>query len=205
MRSKEMDCRKFEEFINHRLDLPDFQNHMESCEACRKSYQLDNRIREEAMSLNENLKIPDLWPAIEKDLAKPKPLVFRMITHTKFIIAAAASFLIIATVWFLRSGPGEPQSDRILSANALEKVRAAENNYLKAIDDLELLAYNHLENTDEGLAQLYRNKLSLIDQQIENCKNALDSNPANSHIRRYLLAALQDKQRTLKEIMQLKS
>jgi CII-binding regulator of phage lambda lysogenization HflD len=99
----------------------------------------------------------------------------------------------------------ETSSERILSQNALEKVKDAEEKYLDAITGLEDLAYYQLENTTEPLAQLYRNKLSLIDRQIQNCQEALETNPANSHIRRYLMAALQDKQKTLEDILEVSS
>ena len=67
------------------------------------------------------------------------------------------------------------------------------------------MAYAQLDETTEPLAQLYRNKLSLIDRQIENCQDALESNPANSHIRNYLISALQDKQKTLEDILKVNS
>jgi hypothetical protein len=51
---------------------------------------------------------------------------------------------------------------------------------------------------------LYRDKLETIDAQIERCKEALALNPASAHIRRYLLAALQDKKGTLAELLSYK-
>ena len=58
-----------------------------------------------------------------------------------------------------------------------------------------------MESLDLNLALLYRDKLETIDSQIERCKDALQDNPANTHIRRYLLAALDDKKQTLREIL----
>ncbi len=48
---------------------------------------------------------------------------------------------------------------------------------------------------------LYRDKLAVIDGQIEKCQEALERNPGNAHIRRYFLAALQDKKQTLAEAL----
>jgi hypothetical protein len=54
---------------------------------------------------------------------------------------------------------------------------------------------------DLNLQLLYRDKLETINRQIIACKEALEVNPANAHIRRYLFMALQDKKETLKEII----
>ena len=56
---------------------------------------------------------------------------------------------------------------------------------------------------DAELALLYRDKIATIDTQIDRCLRALHGNPANTHIRRYLLLALRDKRETLEEIVQL--
>jgi hypothetical protein len=200
-----MSCQKFEEYLNEQLDLETLKAHMESCEKCKKAYQIDARILEKSKNLNENLKIPDLWPDIEENIQKKKPLIINFYTTKRLLFAAAATFLIITTIWMFKTYQEEKTSARILSVQALEKVIKAEVVYLEAIVELEDLAYVQLEVTSEPLAQLYRNKLSLIDRQIENCKNALETNPANSHIRKYLMAALQDKQKTLEEILLIDS
>ena len=54
---------------------------------------------------------------------------------------------------------------------------------------------------DPSLMLLYRDKLETIETQIAYCKEALIDNPANAHIRRYLLIALQDKKKALQEII----
>jgi hypothetical protein len=200
-----MNCNKFEDFLNDQLDLATLKVHMESCEDCRKAYQVDTRIMDRSKKLNENLSIPDLWPSIEKGIQKKKPVMLKFRARKRLLLAAAASFLILTTFWMFISDQKETSTERILSQQALEKVRDAEEKYLAAISGLEELAHQQLDNTTEPLAQLYRNKLSLIDRQIQNCQQALETNPANSHIRRYLMAALQDKQKTLENILQLSS
>ena len=200
-----MNCNKFEEYLNDQLDLAILKVHMESCEDCRKAYQVDTWIMDRSKKLNENLAIPDLWPSIEKGIQKKEPLILKFRTRKRLLLAAAATFLIITTIWMFNSYQKETSSERILSQKTLEKVKDAEAKYLAAITGLEALAHQQLDNTTEPLAQLYRNKLSLIDRQIENCRQALETNPANSHIRRYLMAALQDKQKTLEDILQLSS
>ena len=58
-----------------------------------------------------------------------------------------------------------------------------------------------MADLDLELLFLYRDRLETIDEQIAQCKEALSSNSGNAHIRRYMLAAFQDKKDTLREIV----
>ena len=200
-----MNCHKFEDYLNEQLDLDKFKVHMETCNECLKAYQIDQKIMRQSRNINKRLEIPDLWSLIEKTLQIERPVLLKFKKTKRLLIAAAAALLILTTIWMFNSFRQEKSSDRILSQQALERVIEAEENYQEAIKELEELAYTQLGETTEPLAQLYRNKLSLIDRQIENCKAALEKNPANSHIRQYLMAALQDKRKTLENILKLNS
>jgi hypothetical protein len=61
-----------------------------------------------------------------------------------------------------------------------------------------------MANMNIELMLLYRDRLETIDDQIDRCREALLENPANTHIRRYMLAALQDKKDTLTELAALR-
>ena len=95
----------------------------------------------------------------------------------------------------------EPSASKLLAQSALERVERQERAYLKAIEDLEKMVQPRMSRMDVELALLYRDKLETIDTQIQRCREALADNPANAHIRRYMLAALQEKTKTLREIM----
>lgn len=112
--------------------------------------------------------------------------------------AAALSLIALAAVLITRSAA---PSSGILAARALARVESVEKEYLAAIDGLEKMAGPKIEAMDLQMVSLYRDKLTAIDAQIAKCREALDSNPANAHIRRYLLAALSDKRQTLTEIL----
>ena len=200
-----MQCNKFEDYLNDKLDFGQLQDHVTSCDSCRKAFEIDTRIMDHSKILNNKLEIPDLWPSIERGIQKKKPVILKFSTRSRLILTAAAAFLLITAVWVFISKQNDNRYDRILTQQAFEKVIEAEEKYLDAIQNMEDLAYQQLDDTTIQLAQLYRNKLSLIDRQIQNCQSALESNPANSHIRKYLMAALQDKQQTLEEILELNS
>lgn len=66
-----------------------------------------------------------------------------------------------------------------------------------AIEALEAGAAARLSGWDQQARLLYRDKLETLDRQIERCRAALEANPANARIQRFLLAALQEKKETL--------
>jgi hypothetical protein len=116
---------------------------------------------------------------------------------------AAVLFLLIVSVglyFLLNQKTGEP---RLLAEKALIKVEKKENEYMEAIVELEERVLPKMAGLDLELMLLYRDRLETIDDQITRCKEALAENPANAHIRHYLLAALQDKRETLSEILEL--
>jgi hypothetical protein len=90
-----------------------------------------------------------------------------------------------------------------LEGAALEKVEQKEREYAAAIAELERVTSSQMAKLDLELMLLYRDRLETIDAQIARCREALATNPGNAHIRRYLLAALQDKTETLRELAKL--
>ena len=76
-----------------------------------------------------------------------------------------------------------------------------ERRYERSIQRLEMDARLQMADLDLELLFLYRDRLETIDEQIAQCKEALSSNSGNAHIRRYMLAAFQDKKDTLREIV----
>ncbi|KAA3610180.1 MAG: hypothetical protein D8M58_06885 [Calditrichaeota bacterium] len=166
---------------------------------------MEDQIFEEARNLKPIKPDNDLWDKIENTLieeTQPKPKnVFQFIKNHKMWLSIAAALLIsfsMATLYFNAS----PNPDaKILSTNAMIKVEFTEKNYMKAIEQLEVEAKNQLANFDTELMLLYRDKLTTIETQINQCKEAIANNPGNAHIRKYMLAALQDKKNTLNEII----
>lgn len=198
-----MKCNQYEKFELGNISPAEFELHVKSCVSCREAVQQDNQILHTAAGLNESLQIPDLWAGIEQKLKKEqKKNILSFPVFRSHILKIAAVFLIgisLATYFYLTPEPGY---QTILNASALQEVEQKENEYIRAINRLEKMALVRMDNFDINLALLYRDKLETIDSQIERCKDALETNPANTHIRSYLLAALDDKKETLKEMLQ---
>ncbi|MEN6310478.1 MAG: hypothetical protein ABFD80_02950, partial [Acidobacteriota bacterium] len=157
-----------------------------------------------------------LWERIEASLVREKRLAAekragkrapegpRLIAFLSrrlpLLIPAGAALLVLAVlgVRALRS-PAAPSG--ILARETLARVESTEKEYLGAIESLESQARPKIAAMDLQEMSLYKDKLAVIDAQIVKCREALTSNPGNAHIRRYLLAALQDKRQTLADAL----
>ena len=186
-----------------RLEEEAFQAHLKDCPECRQSLRQDERLVELAAGLKPPGRAPFLWERIEAEL--------RAEQGAAHPAARPGSTGWPPSSWSasgwgrsMYQGRGIPEpATGLYTAEALEKVRDREREYAAAIEELEEIAGARMERMDAELALLYRDKIATIDTQIDRCLQALSGNPANTHIRRYLLLALRDKRETLEEIVQL--
>lgn len=202
-----MSCKAYQKFEMGEWDEEKFTNHLKSCPICQKIIEQDKRLMELAASLNQPVITKDLWPTIEADLKlkqqESKRYRFeRLIKNNSRFLRIAAILLLGSVLVFYLFIPTNTKQSGVLSQTALEKVKEKEEDYIKAIDELQVNANAHLSEFDIELTLFYRDKIETIDAQIDRCKGALETNPANTHIRRYMLAALIDKKETLLEILE---
>ncbi len=211
-------CPKYERFGMGKMKPEDFTRHAKQCPDCRENMAQDERLMAEARRLGqrETIEAPGLWERIEKDLARemakktggtgrrPSRVFSRhWILKPTFLAPLTAGFVLalgVGLYFTLKPRRFERSSD-LLARAQLVKVEKAEAEYLKAIEDLEKKSLPQMAKMDLELKYLYKDRLATIDAQIERCREALDTNPANAHVRRYMLAALQDKKETLAELL----
>jgi len=203
-----MSCHKFKKYELGKIEVQEFKNHVKSCPTCQAEMKQDAWLMSLAKSLKQPVRAPFLWGRIENTLKEEKRAKedtrvkdYRWRLFPAF--GAAIIFLMIISIglyFLLSQRAGEP---RLLAEKALTKVEKKESEYLQAIVELEERVLPKMASLNLELMLLYRDRLETIDDQIDRCKEALGENPANAHIRRYLLAALQDKKETLNEIMRL--
>jgi hypothetical protein len=201
-----MSCDQFDKFELGNIGEKEFKEHLKECSACQEQVEHDERLKSLVKLLKEPIEAPGLWTRIERTLyeeqqRKEGSWVRRIRWRPVPLIPVAGITLIAACILlytWLSPGLGE---SKLLAQGALEKVEKKETEYIKAIVDLEKTVLPKMEELDMELSLLYKDKLETINSQIKLCKEALSENPANAHIRRYLLAALQDKKQTLNEIM----
>ena len=207
-----MSCERYEWFENGELTAGEFESHARDCAECRAQAALDARLDREIAALRTPLGAERLWNRIEASLRREKEIAavrdrqpaFRGrgfgLRRWAILAPAGAAVLVIAVfaVLTLRR-PSSPSG--LLTSESLARVETKEKEYMEAIEALAREARPKLEAMDIQMMSLYRDKLAMIDAQIARCREALDSNPANAHIRGYLLAALQDKRQALAEML----
>ncbi len=208
-----MSCELYEK---HELGLVEkavFDDHVKTCEECSRAAAQDQRLMNEAGQLGAQIDSPMLWGKIENTLREEIQREERFAQTAQFkkwhsrpifrmAMAAVLLVAVSAGIFFVQKETQAPQpSARLLTESALEQVRQTEKAYEEAIAQLETTANKKILEMDIELALLYRDKLETIDAQIERCREALAENPGNAHIRRYMMAALQDKRTTLEGLL----
>ncbi|MBT3344165.1 MAG: hypothetical protein HN712_13375 [Gemmatimonadetes bacterium] len=197
-----MSCNWYEQRETGELDEEAFQRHVSECDLCREKLRQDEQLLALAGGLKQPTPPPFLWEQIEVSLHAEKRGSGR--TWIYRIAAVLVVSLGIGGAYVHFDAPTQRStSSSLYSPSALEKVRDREREYVAAIEELAQAAGPRLDEMDLDLMLLYRDKIQTIDTQIARCLDALHNNPANTHIRRYLLLALQDKRQTLQEIVQL--
>ena len=214
-----MSCTKYGDFELGRVKAAEMERHLETCPECRSQAALDDRLTRETASLRRPVDDDGLWDRIEARLLEEASAVRREVTERKparawltFIsglfrfprVAGVAAVALVAAglaVWFLLLRPSPAASSGLMDDAALTRVETAEREYAAAIKDLESKAAPKLAQMDFSQLALYKDRLQTIDAQIERCREAAAANPWNAHVRKYMLAALRDKQDTLGQIL----
>jgi hypothetical protein len=201
-----MKCNEYQKHLLGEVSAEDFAAHEQSCNDCREARAFDEIIDREAREIPAPTSAPGLWTRIAHRLEEEERKSGRLSLVDWFYPRrrlawsfAAVSVLIIGIIslMFLRPDGTGPQPRNLLTAEALTRVEALEAEYEQAIADLETVALPVAAEANTELALRYRYRLETIDAQIDRCKTALAQDGANAHVRRYLMAAYQDKKETL--------
>lgn len=205
-----MNCDFYQKHELGEIEANEFSQHLATCAVCQKLVAQDEQILTLAHSLPKSEVSPLLWAKIENSLRaeqERKRRHWRMYwPEQKWTLLRLAAVLLLGlglgSYFLFKPKASEP---RLLAGAALQQVERREREYVDAIAALERTALPQMAKLDAELMLLYRDRLETIDAQIARCQEALADNPSNAHIRRYLLAALQDKKETLRELMKLSS
>lgn len=204
-----MDCKKYKKFELGKIREEEFNKHLINCHFCQESKNRDDLILREAKKLKRTINAPYLWERISEDLQYKGQKKGRIIPFNRLLIlslstktVASLSCLVILGVYLLFFV--FPKSDNLLGESAFKRVQKIEKEYITAIFDLERAVCPKMQKVNIELSLKYKDRLQIIDEQIRICQEELKTNPVNTHIRRYLLTALQDKKETLIEMNQLR-
>jgi anti-sigma factor RsiW len=196
--------------------------HVDTCDACRALLADLRRIRDAAAALPA-LDPPDgAWLQIAGRLrhegrVAPAPMAAAMRrSYGVWLAAAAAVILVVASTLLLlprfRSTPDAPQTASTAPGNAPDsrtvesvqnQVDAAQQQFEKAIADLEKVAKANQQALDPETSATIDRNLGIIDQAIAENRAAVSSEPTSVAARETLFQALRSKVTLLQDTISL--
>src|SRR6185503_10506360 len=184
--------------------------HLVECEACRRTLEELRHVVTHAANLTDSAPVSDLWPGIESRIApgstraRVSPFRRAISARLSFTIpqvAAAGLALMVLSgglVWMARSG--DPRADlQPIQAQVQEadpvvaRANFADKHYDRAIAELQLTLDEGRKSLDVETVRVLEENLAAIDRAIEQCRQALDTDPGNVYLNTHLAEARQRK------------
>src|SRR5215210_5948324 len=193
------------------------ERHVGACTECRAIITELQEVKARAATLPNTPPAADLWDGIVAGITganrgRVLPLVRRPPRRFSFTVpqlAAAGIALMLmsgSVVWLAQRG--DPRADfPALGAAAnpapevtapagqprLETASVVDSHYEGAVEDLERTLDQRREQLDPETVRVLEQNLEAIDQAIDQCRRALEADPANTYLNNHLAAAQQRK------------
>jgi len=201
-----MNCQAYREYSMGDMPAIEFDTHCESCRECREALALDSLIEDQARQIQVPTTAPGLWDRIALEAGQDQKVVRPRFAMPRSVWQVAASLVFViglglGSLWLMQPEEASRRPRNLLASDALAHVEAVEDEYIAAIGELERLAEPIIAAGNTELHLRYRARLETIDAQIRRCQAVLAEDNANAHVRRYLLAAYQDKTETLTQLL----
>jgi hypothetical protein len=195
------------------------ERHAASCTECTEELRAWKGLSLAAEEMRDYRDDPALWARIESSLREHEQgQAVRWSIWEKLAFwggipmgwqtaLAGALILVLALaggyiIW--HPNPPESGQSKLLKNSALAEVERTESEYMGAIDKLAAEARPQLDSPASPLMASYREKLMVLDSAIDELRVEAGRNPSNAHLRYQLLAMYQEKQETLREVLETK-
>lgn len=181
--------------------------HLAVCAACREVLAELQAIRSHAAQLPDALPDRDLWDGVAARIGAQAdgrvvpfaPKAARRFSFTLPQLAAAGIALMVMSgslVYMAQSGHSRADFPA-MSADAppieISPVSLADPQYDSAIADLEEALEEGRSRLDPETVKVLEHNLNSIDKAIEQCRQALEADPANTFLNSHLVSARQQK------------
>ena len=191
------------------------EQHGESCAECSEELRAWKALSIAAGELRDYKEDRTLWAKIEGSLRQNEgrhgfwtrlefwrayPIGWQAALAGALVLALALTGVYV----FTQRNITDNASDKLLKNSALAEVERTERDYMKAIDKLAADAKPQLDSPSSPLMASYREKLTVLDSAIDELRAEAGQNPSNAHLRYQLLAMYQEKQETLREVLETK-
>ena len=173
--------------------------HLEECKDCRALVSDLRSVRRVARSLPPVEPPEHVWDSIAARIrTRDGSAVRRSSFHTALAVAAALVLGVSLWIAIASTGPGGPGRPYIEDPEALadmvtEELRAAASHYQNAITGLEQIIAQNEGSLPSELNQTITESLDLIEQTIDESRNAMATNPDSSVAQESLLQAFRRK------------
>lgn len=198
---------RLSDYLDDELDAAeraDVERHLASCGECRTTLGELREVAVRASRLQDSPPRADLWPGVADRLeagpAHASVVPFRASRRFSFtlpqLVAASLALMILSgsMVWMMRAGGPRADVPPIAASADLPAavpVTYADAQFNDAIADLQQTLEQHRAQLDPDTVRILETNLKAIDVAIEECRRALQSDPANP----YLASRLAESQR----------
>jgi anti-sigma factor RsiW len=210
------------ELVDGRLDdlrVAEVEQHLASCDACRTLVADLRRLKADAARLPIQRPPARVWARIAAQLPDADRPAWRRMLAGAFgtrlawaggLALAATTVVLIVVIgpaWRPRHAPQAAAASRERAVTATpvhatgtelvqsveSELRMAEQHYEKAIEGLQQAANTDQAALDPRVAATLRRNLAVIDQAVQECRQALQAQPTNQLARDGLFDALRQK------------
>jgi hypothetical protein len=194
------------------------ETHAAHCPICAEELRAWKSLSVAAQEMRDYTETPELWPRIERALAQEAAEKTEYAKRNRWFTflpgisvgwqtALAGAFLLILTIsasWIILRRPdrSDVHDQSLLRSKALKDVESAETTYMQAIEKLAAEAKPQLDTPATPLLANYHEKLVVLDSAIADLRAQAGLNPSNAQLRYELLAMYQQKEQTLKEVLE---
>jgi anti-sigma factor RsiW len=205
---------RLSEYLDGDLDLrsrAEVDGHLASCGECRQLLEDLRTISTTAGRLADDAPSEGLWSGVaDRIAATPAVLPFERKARRRFsftlpqLAAAGIALMVLSGSLVYMARTGEPRADfPAMSADrgtdAAVPVSLASPQYDSAIADLEQALEAGRNRLDPETVKVLEQNLSAIDLAIEQCRRALEADPANAFLTSHLASARQRKLALLRQ------
>jgi hypothetical protein len=196
------------------------EEHGVNCAVCAEELRWWKQLSIAAAELRDYRESPALWTRIQRSLIEQKTSarertgwwdsVFDWLQMPKIWQLTLAGAMVLALaltggyLFMERSATQTTGKTGLLKDDTLASVERTERDYMKAIDKLASEAKPQMESNSSPLMASYQEKLVVLDSAIDELRLQAGQNPSNAHLRYQLLAMYQEKEATLRDILETK-
>lgn len=213
-----MNCKDFWRDYEDSGLTSELKDHLDACTSCQKEMEVEKALLSIVQNLPEHQAPGHLWDRIERDLPKEQPETNRLklfiealtdgirgmlspLRHLrlKHVLAGVIIMIIsVLTTHYYYTRPPSSVSVSGIDKVAFRELEEIEREYLAAVEKLTEQVELNKDSIDPDLYDLYSEKLAVLDEYIQQCKDAIETNELNPNARKYLALAYVEKMETLR-------